>query len=226
MRLLALDTTEQACSAALWIDGAVSERYRLAAREHSRLILPMIEDLLGEAGLALTQLDGLAFGRGPGSFTGVRIATAVAQGLGLAADLPLLPVSSLRALAQGVARTVGRTRVLAAFDARMQEVYWGAYEADAEGLMRPLGEERVGPPDAVTLPAGREDWVLAGSALEPYGEALCQRLSLSPQADATVHARDVATLGAADLAAGGGLPPEQAGPVYLRDQVAKKSVAP
>ncbi len=138
MKLLAIDTSTDACSAALWLNGEVRQRYQVAPREHGQLILPMIESLLAEAGLALTQLDTLAFGRGPGGFTGVRIANSVIQGLAFGADLPVVPISSLAALAQGAYTEMGTPQILAAIDARIGEVYWGAYRA-AQGCASVAG---------------------------------------------------------------------------------------
>ncbi len=127
MKLLAIDTAGEACSAALYIEGAVQERFELASRRQSELILPMMEELLAEAELGLTQLDCLAFGCGPGAFTGLRIATGVIQAAAFASDLPVAPVSTLAGLAQGQFRQKGHRHLLPCFDARMQEVYWGAY---------------------------------------------------------------------------------------------------
>jgi tRNA threonylcarbamoyladenosine biosynthesis protein TsaB len=222
VKLLALDTTEEACSAALYLDGEVRARYELAPRRHSVLILPMMDALLAEAGLQLAQLDGLAFGRGPGSFTGVRIAAAVVQGAAFGADLPVAPVSTLCALAQRACREIGAGRVLAAFDARMGEVYWGPCVADAAGLMQPADAERVLPPERVPLPE-QGDWVGAGSGWAAYTQVLTARLGAQVEQllpDLQVHAHDVALLGAAMLAAGQGVAAEQALPVYLRDEVA------
>ena len=141
MKILALDTSTEACSAALLIDSQISQRYEVAPREHGALILPMIERLLVDAGVVLSQLDALAFGRGPGAFVGVRIATGVAQGIAFAADLPVVPVSSLAALAQ----SVEHANVYSAIDARMDEVYWAAYRKNNEGVVELLGEETVWP---------------------------------------------------------------------------------
>ena len=224
MKILAIDTTEQACSAALLVDGRVAEDFRIAARQHSQLILPMIEGLLGDAGLALSALDGLAFARGPGSFTGVRIAAAVVQGLAVAADLQVVPVSSLLALAQGVYREHGEQRVLAAFDARMQEIYWVPCEV-RDGLMQFAGNERVSALEAIALPPGDDAWAMAGSALGAYGEAIEQQLGSRSGArypDAVVYAQDVALLAQQGFARGEAVAAEQAIPVYLRDQVAHK----
>src|SRR3569833_3307602 len=133
MKLLAIDTATEACSAALYLDGAVNKRYVLAPREHALLILPMIDELLRDANLSPLELDAVAFGRGPGAFTGLRIAAGVAQGIAYGADLPVVPVSSLAALAQGCYRERGVTRVLATIDARIGEVYWGAYRLGSDG---------------------------------------------------------------------------------------------
>ncbi len=220
MKILSLDTTEQACSAALLLDDEVVERFEVAPRRHSRLLLPMIESLLAEADLALAGLDALAFARGPGSFTGVRIATAVAQGLAVAAEVPLVPVSSLLALAQGAAREHGADRVLALLDARMQEVYALACVRGEEGLMQPLAGEQVCSPQAVDLP-GDGDWRFAGSGAEAYDEVL-GRLGGTLLGGCEIHAQDVARLAVPACRAGRTVAPEAALPVYLRDQVAQK----
>lgn len=224
MKLLAIDTATEACSAALYDDGAVVERYQLAPREHAVLILPMVDALLAEAGLALSGLDALAFGRGPGSFTGVRIAAAVIQGLAYGADLPVVPVSSLAALAAGTARERQESRVLAAFDARIGEVYWGAYQADAQGCMTLVGAEHVGPPqDVAGVPDGV--WFGAGSGWGAYTDLLTRRLGARVtgyDAHCYPHAADVARLALAGLAAGHAVAAERALPVYLRDNVARK----
>lgn len=221
MRLLAIDTTEEACSAALLVDHAVAERFALAPRRHSELILPMMDGLLAEAGLRLVDLDALAFARGPGSFTGVRIAASVVQGAAFGADLPVVAVSSLQALAQGALRTHGAVAVLAALDARMAEVYWGAYRADAEGIMRPVIDEAVCAPRQVSVPPG-VDWHGVGSGWASHAAELGARCALQLPRDggALVHARDVAVLASVLFAAGEAVAAEQALPVYLRDEVA------
>lgn len=221
LRLLAIDTTEETCSAALWYDGGVSERFELAARRHSELILPMVDGLLSAAGITLSQLDALAFARGPGSFTGVRIAAAVIQGLALAADRPVVPVSSLQALAQRGSREHGRAAWLSAFDARMGEVYWGAFRLDADGHVQPAGREQVCAPADVEVPAG-DDWCGIGSGWDAYDEVLQQALGFAPAliVNQQVHARDVATLAVAAFADGHAVAADQAVPVYLRDDVA------
>ncbi len=225
-KILALDTSTQACSVALWIDGEVREDFRDIPRQHTQLLLPMVQQLLADAGLALQQLDGIAFGRGPGSFTGLRICTGVTQGLALGADLPVAPVSTLAALAQQAAEEFQADGVLTALDARMDELYWGCYRLDpASALPLLVGEERVCGPQWVTAPLSTPGkWV-------GYGTGWCYRDRLPATVrDAVVHiepqreprAAAIAKLGAALIAAGQGVLPEQALPVYLRDNVALK----
>jgi tRNA threonylcarbamoyladenosine biosynthesis protein TsaB len=221
MRLLALDTSTEACSAALLLDGAVSLRFALTERGHAELILPMIEELLAEAGMTLAALDGLAFGRGPGGFTGLRIAAGVAQGLAFGAGLPVAPVSSLAAVAEQVAANTGE-RILVCNDARMGEVYWAAYAPLAAGGIEAVTGEFVAPPARVADSVPRLLHA-AGNGLARYPE-LSTRLESSglrlhdglyPRADA------VARLGAIELAAGRFVAAEQALPIYVRDDVAR-----
>ncbi|MDG4549900.1 MAG: tRNA (adenosine(37)-N6)-threonylcarbamoyltransferase complex dimerization subunit type 1 TsaB [Candidatus Contendobacter sp.] len=217
MKLLALDTATEACSAAVWVDGVVLERYEWAPRRHTALILPMIEAVLAEAELAVTQLDAIAFGRGPGAFTGVRIAVGIVQGIAFAADRPVVPVSTLAALALGVARDSGRARIAAALDARMGEVYWGVHEIVGEDAA-PLGEERCCAPGAVTAPPG--EWFGAGSGWAAHAETLARRLTVSGwRGDFYPRAGDVARLAAAPSRRGAWVAAEQALPVYLRNEV-------
>jgi len=173
MKLLAIETATEACSAALYLDGEITEQYQYAPRQHAQLLLGMAEALLAEAGLAPAQLDALAFGRGPGAFTGVRIATGVAQGIAYAADLPVVPVSTLATLAQGGFREFGWQQVAAAIDARMNEVYWGAYRVDEKGVMQPVGEERVCAAARVPALEG-EGWHGIGSGWAAFAEELKQ----------------------------------------------------
>lgn len=221
MRLLAIETSTDACSATLYLDGETRSRFELAPRRHAALILPMVDELLGEAGLGLGGLEAIAFGRGPGAFTGLRIAAGVAQGLAFAAGLPVVPVSTLAALAQQLMPE--RERVIAALDARMGEVYWGAYECDDSGHARLLGAECVRPPQQVPAPPGA-DWYGAGSGWGSYDELLSARLGASlagREARLWPRAEEVARLGARDYARGGAVPAERAEPVYLRDRVAE-----
>ena len=184
-----------------------------------------IPALLAEAELSLSELDGLAFACGPGSFTGVRIATSVIQGVALAADLPVIPVSSLQALAQS-AIGQGAERVLAGFDARMQEVYWATYVRDPSGFAISDTSEQLLKPDDI-VPPEQGNWVGIGSAWETYQEVLAMHLGDRLERvieHAMVHAADVARLAEPRLRAGEGVDAAHALPVYLRDQVAQKSL--
>lgn len=222
VRILAIETSSAACSAALYIDGDIRQRYALAPRQHAALILPMAESLLVEAGLGVAQVDALAFGRGPGSFTGVRIAASIVQGIAFAAGLPVVPVSTLAALALGAMRESGEAQVLAALDARKHEVYWGAYRHVDMELARLLGEERVCPPETVPEPQHR-NWVGAGSGWAAYGPQLLARTGervVRVLPDLEPEARDVARLAVDDFRKGKVVTPEQVCPVYLRNDVA------
>lgn len=220
MKLLALDTATEACSVALWQDGQIIDRTEMAPRRHAELVLPMAESLLAEAGITRRQLDGIAMGRGPGAFTGVRLAVSVAQGLALALDIPVVPVSSLAALALQVPRN--GALVLAVIDARRAEIYAGAFRFNTDGLVEAINAECVLPAASVILPKA-EAWNVIGTGWGAYADALRGRLPTTPLwADGGRYpqARDVASLAAPVLAAGKGVAPEFALPVYLRDKVA------
>ena len=222
MKLLALDTATEACTVALWIDGEVLERNELGGK-HAERLLPMVNVILAEAGISLKQLDAIAFGRGPGSFTGLRIGAGVTQGLAFGANLPVIPISSLAALAQGVAAQC----LLAAFDARMQQVYWGAYQRGPDGLMMPVTPETVVDPVTAPLPAS-PGWVVAGSGWDAYKDILQPRVNAA--GGSGLHgiipqARNIAALALSRFQAGDVVSPDLAVPVYIRDDVAKKSGA-
>ena len=224
LKLLAIETSAEGCSAALYLDGVISECFEKAPRGHSDLILGMMAKLLKAADLKLSNLDALAFGRGPGSFTGVRIAAGVIQGTAYGANLPVVPVSTLAALAQQAFRETGRKKLLPAFDARMHEVYWAACEVNMDGLVELRTDEQVVAPDAVQLPEGN-GWLGIGSGWASYDEQLRQRLG--DRLDSSIpqllcRAYDIALLGAAGYQAGQWVAAEEALPVYLRDQVANK----
>jgi len=224
VKILALDTATEACSVALGIGDRTIERYAELERGHAEQILPMIDAVLAEAGVALAQLDALAFGRGPGGFTGVRLAASVVQGLAFGADLGVVPVSDLDAVAQRVAQLdPGARRALVVNDARMREVYWAEYELGATGP-RILGEERVAAPSDVTWSAAPGDpWAAAGRGLLVWPE-LAERCRA---AGATLHpqllprATEVLALARARVAGGMLLDPVDALPVYVRDRVAE-----
>ena len=235
MKLLAIDTATEACSVALLRTASdpagapeLLVRELVPGRGASELILGLVRELLAEAGLSLAGLDAIAFGRGPGGFTGVRLAVSVVQGLAFGAGLPVIPVSDLAAVAQrALDATPGAAAALVCNDARMREVYWTCCVRE-QGLARELLPERVGAPDTVVLPApGPGPVVGAGLGFAAYPE-LAQRLGPQLQGllpDLLPRAREVVRLAAAEHAAGRLLAPEQALPVYLRDNVARPAVS-
>lgn len=221
MKLLALDTATEACSAALWIDGVVHERFEVVRQQHSARILAMVDAVLKDAGVPLAECDALVFGRGPGSFTSLRIGAGVAQGLAYGAGLPVAGVSSLAALAQGAQVP----RALAALDARMEQVYWGAYARDADGIVAAIGEEQVSDPPHIDMPE-ESGWVGVGSGWDRYADRLLVVLDGRVdhwRADCYPHAADVARLGVGEVLAGRTAPAATAVPRYLRDNVARRS---
>lgn len=221
MKLLAFETATEACSVALWIDGEVRERFEVAPRRHAEFALPWADALLAEAGVAKRQLDAIAVGRGPGAFTGVRLAISLAQGIALALGLPVVPVSTLATLAAGAGADIG-DGVLAAIDARMGEVYAGAFTRDGEG-MRALSPEVVASPDDVALPEGGGRWVGAGTGFAAAQGALQARLGpqlVRVDAAALPHAAATARLAAAAFSRGEAVAPEWLEPAYLRNEVA------
>ena len=217
MKLLVLDTSTEWCSAALWLDGRIQARRVLAEQRHSSLLLPMIDELLRESGLTLRQLDGIGYGAGPGSFTGLRIACAVTQGLAFGADLPVVGVSTL----ESIAEQTGATQVLTVLDARMAEVYWAAYRRDGAGW-RAASEPQLALPESVAVPAGG-DWVGAGNGFAALGAVLRPRLAAAlVRIDDTLmpDAAAMAPLAARAFERGEGMDAALAAPIYLRDKVA------
>lgn len=224
MKLLALDTATECCSAALLIDGRLLAREAELARGHAEHILPMIDELLRESGLSLRGLDAIAFGRGPGSFTGVRLAASLTQGLAFGAGLGVVPVSDLRAVAQRALDEDQRVmRVIVCNDARMQEVYWASFERGEGGLAVAREPERVGPPANVRLPTGWEHAAGAGRgfAIYPVLRDVAGVAVRSEWDRLLPRAAEVAGLAEAELIAGRLLDPAEAIPVYLRDDVAR-----
>jgi len=217
LNLLALDTSTQWCSAALWLDGHVLVREENAGQRHSELIVPMIDSLLREAGTRLGDMHAIAFGAGPGSFTGVRIACAVAQGLAFGASLPVVPVCTLAALALAC----GSARAIVATDARIGEIYHACYRREGDVWIADHAPGLWRAEDAPLVEG--EGWTGCGSAFDVYEAALRARYGA---ALASVvhglhpHARDVAGLGAAAFRASGGIAPDDAAPLYVRDKVA------
>jgi len=242
VNLLAIETSTDACSVALAVGDERLVDHRVAPRRHGELVLPMIDALLAEAALPTSGLDGIAFGRGPGSFTGVRVAASVTQGIALGLDIGVVGVSTLRTIAQGCLRELDDARVGVALDARLDEIYWGAFRASEAGVMTALVDERVCLPRTLTLgergdgdresegsaeaEGGRDEgrWRLAGAGAERYAATLLATLGLddeeSVRASRLPNALDTLALAVPLVAENGLGPPESAVPVYLRERVA------
>ncbi|USD64525.1 tRNA (adenosine(37)-N6)-threonylcarbamoyltransferase complex dimerization subunit type 1 TsaB [Vibrio sp. SCSIO 43136] len=224
MKILALDTATENCSVALLIDGNLISRSQVAPRDHTKLVLPMVDEVLKEAGIRLQDLDALAFGRGPGSFTGVRIGIGIAQGLAFGADLPMIGVSTLEAMAQASYRQHGAEQVACAIDARMSEVYWGRFERQENGSWLATDEECVTPPQELVdnLAKDAHTWRMAGTGWDAY-PALNELAIEREQGDVLYpQAQDMAFL--AQFAMDSAVSAEEASPVYLRDKVAWKKL--
>ncbi len=242
MKILALDTSSNACSVALLEgnqqDFSCIERFEMAPRQHTQLILPMIDSVLNEAGYDIKQIDVLAFGRGPGAFTGVRVATGVIQAISYGANIPVAQISSLAAIAQAGAEK--SHNLLVANDARMDEVYFAAYEMN-DGFMRLVGSEQVIKPEHLTseldtLIQVDDNWMTIGNGWSVYHESLKLILNkYDSVADNSVvdksemsealsypNARHIAYLALKEVANETLVSAEQVSPVYLRDNVAKK----
>lgn len=220
MNILALDTSTEHCSVALWRDGAVHERVARAGQGHSEMLTGMVDAVLVEASLKLAMLDGIAYGQGPGSFTGLRIACAVAQGLAFPADIPLAGIGTLHAMALAC----GGEKVLCCLDARMQEIYHAAYVREGDGYREVLPPRVCAPAAAPELPGG--GWTGCGSGFAAYRDVLRQAYGaalVQVMDDVYPHARDIARLAAPVFAAGQGVRAEEAAPLYIRDKVALKT---
>mgnify|MGYP005750213983 FL=1 len=208
---------------ALWDDGRIEERFEAGQRRQTERVLPMVEQILAQAGWKLGQLDAIAFGQGPGAFTGVRVAVSVAQGLGFAADIPLIGISTLAASAHGAALVHGEGQWLIGFDARMGELYLGGYSV-LQGQVQTLLQDCVAAPSALpALPEG--EWRGAGSGAL-YLDAMRGTWPTLRDWDAAQlpHAASVAALAVVEHGAGAGVPAEQARPVYLRDRVIQGAI--
>ena len=223
--LLAIDTSSEACSVALLCCDKVVSRYAVIHRLHAQQVLPMVQQVLDESGISLADVEAIAFGQGPGAFTGLRIAVGVVQGLAFALEKPVLPVSSLAAIAQRAWRVDGAQQVAVAIDARMDEVYWGCY-ALHDGYMQLQGVEQVCAPEQAQLPrTANGDWLGAGTGWAAYAERLSAQV-VGQASESLPHAEDILALALHDWQQGRALPAEQALPVYLRDQVATPKAMP
>lgn len=219
--ILAIETSSELASCALLIGDNVLARESGGVRTHSQSVLPMVQELLHEAQIRLGDVDAIAFGAGPGSFTGVRTACGVAQGLAFGADLPVLPLVTLEGMAEACRAKSGATEVLAVLDARMNEVYWAQYRFD--GAWQLVVAPTLSSPEAVA-PQPAAGLAACGNGFSAYPDAFAGK-GFAAAADTGVnpHARDLAVIGAAALAAGQGVPAAQAQPLYLRNKVAYTS---
>lgn len=227
MKILAIDTATEACSVALTDGNQRHSLFEICPREHTQRILPMISQLLDTVGIALAQLQIIAFGRGPGSFTGVRIAIATAQGLALGASVPVIGISTLAAMAEAAWQQHGSRRVLAAIDARMGEVYWAEYQRDEQGYWQGENSETLLTPQAVTLRLRQlaGEWAIVGTGWQSWPDLVTttteQGIPLVLH-DAGIHypaAADMLALAAQRYQQQGAVAVEHSEPVYLRNNV-------
>ena len=221
MKLLAFETATEACSVALYIDGEIRERFEIAPKLHTQLALPWAEQLLADAGIKKSQLDAIAVGIGPGAFTGVRLAVALVQGIALALDKPVLPVSTLAALAMQGA-DIKAEKILAAIDARMGEIYCAEFRLNTDGLVDAMSAEIVIAPEAYCAESDIS-FVGVGTGFSANNNALQNNLKsqlIACRADALPHASDVLKLALRDYALGKMMAPDNLEPAYLRNKVA------
>ncbi|MCG8312285.1 MAG: tRNA (adenosine(37)-N6)-threonylcarbamoyltransferase complex dimerization subunit type 1 TsaB [Pseudomonadales bacterium] len=226
--ILAIDTSTEACSCALGCADHMIFRYTDVPRKHAEKVLPMIDELLAEAEISKHQLAGIAFGRGPGAFTGLRIASSVVQGLAFALDIPVTPVSTLQALAQRGFREYRYSQVLAAIDARMAELYWGFFSVNEQGMMVSLGDEKLSAPGAILVPntaaATIDSFSGVGTGWQ-YSSQMPAPLNTVTNFQSALysHALDILTLAQPAIANGEQVSAENALPVYLRNNVAHRN---
>lgn len=226
-KILAIDTSTEMCSVALMMGNTVYTRSAIAPRDHTKKILPMVDEVLKEAGVSLQELDALAYGRGPGSFTGVRIGIGIAQGLALGADLPMIGISTLAAMAQNAYRHTGSTHVAAAIDARMSEVYWAQYQRQGDGNWQVVGQECVVAPSALTQSLANDGitWTQVGTGWAAYSDDFDQ-LNITCESSTILYpeAQDMVFLAKFALEQGHTVAVEESSPVYLRDTVTWKKL--
>jgi len=204
LKILVIDTSTHACSAALLHNNNVTQRFMVAIQQHTTFILPMINELLEEANIDLEQLDAIAFGAGPGSFTGVRLAASIAQGLALANNTPIIKISTLRGLAQEIFENLGDAKVFIALDARMEEVYFGEYQVDSGNIMQPVTPDKL----------IKVECIKVDNAAKIYNDAMIEDGNINLQAKTMVK------IAATDFAKGLITTADQALPVYLREEIA------
>ncbi|MGK0296523.1 MAG: tRNA threonylcarbamoyladenosine biosynthesis protein TsaB [Gammaproteobacteria bacterium] len=219
MKILALDTATEACSAAIYVDSEISEKSLIAPRRHADLILSMIDELLNESGVTLSALDAIAFGRGPGAFTGIRIAAGIVQGLAYGADLPVIPVSTLAALAQGT--KVNSEFIISAIDARMGEIYTAIYKRDNSGLVIAITDESVMKADNLSI-TGEGTYYGVGTGWATYHDVISVKFGnklIGYNGECYPQSRDILLLAIREYEMGNLVKPEEAIPVYIRNKV-------
>ncbi|WP_226894102.1 tRNA (adenosine(37)-N6)-threonylcarbamoyltransferase complex dimerization subunit type 1 TsaB [Proteus sp. FME41] len=227
MRILAIDTATESCSVAVWNEGVVASRFEISPREHTQKILPMVKNALQEANLTLQSLDAIAFGRGPGSFTGVRIGVGIAQGIALGAELPMIGISSLATMAEGVLRTTGIKQVLVAIDARMGEIYCAQYQCDDAGVWSGEETEAVMKPEQFVdvLQSTSGTWAIAGTGWQAYPDLKETLPCTIVDTEITLPAaQDMLPLAVTAWREGKATKVEEAEPVYLRNEVTWKKL--
>ncbi|AJC50522.1 tRNA (adenosine(37)-N6)-threonylcarbamoyltransferase complex dimerization subunit type 1 TsaB [Coxiella endosymbiont of Amblyomma americanum] len=216
-KLLALETATVACSVALWIDGDITQRFEIAPQRHSDILLNLVDTLLNNVQITLQDLDAIAFGSGPGSFIGVRIATGIAQGIAYAMDLPIIPVSTLQALAQAAYQQINNESIVSGWDARMNSIYWGVYKVDSEKIMQTIISDHVDYPIDIRFPKGK--WAYVGNAWSIYQSILpmhCQPI----KKDIYPNAASVAIIAHQKFNKGDILSPEEVvEPTYIRERI-------
>ncbi|MFV9997324.1 MAG: tRNA (adenosine(37)-N6)-threonylcarbamoyltransferase complex dimerization subunit type 1 TsaB [Arsenophonus endosymbiont of Dermacentor nuttalli] len=224
--ILAIDTATEACSVAVWCDGHVFAQFAVSPREHTKKILPMVEKCLIDAHLDLPYIDILAFGRGPGSFTGVRIAVGIAQGLAFGANLPMVGISSLLTMAQGAYRQLGTEKVLVAIDARMGEIYSACYELKPDGYWQCEESEAVVKPEQFLARINNlsGQWAIAGTGWSAYPMLKKANLDLFESGISLPDAQDMLPLALQAWQKGKTISVEEAQPVYLRNEVSWKKL--
>ncbi|MEK6731684.1 MAG: tRNA (adenosine(37)-N6)-threonylcarbamoyltransferase complex dimerization subunit type 1 TsaB [Pseudomonadota bacterium] len=219
MKILSLDTSTSACSVALMIDDQISAHCSIAPRQHAKLILPAVDKLLHDAELFLSDLDAIAFCQGPGSFTGIRLAASLVQGLAYGADLPVIPVSTLAAMALGAYRKFGVSRVLPALDAKMGQIYWAAYHLVDEKTVEAIRVDSLADPEQMVMPSTGE-WIGVGDGWQSYGlKAACNHRLIAVHQEFYPQARSILAFAADQLQKGKGISACHVLPIYLRDDV-------
>jgi tRNA threonylcarbamoyladenosine biosynthesis protein TsaB len=229
MNILSVEASTESCSAAFCTEDNIFVRHQIAPREHSKLLLNMIDELLKEANIGIQNIDAFAYGMGPGSFTGLRIAASIVQGLAFGTNKEVIPVSTLQALAQAAWRKFGYKQVFATLDARMQEIYFGFYELDKNNIMQNICPDRLTSPEYfIDLPEEllKKNWYGIGSGVAVYHEVLKKRLPCVSLQESILYpsALEIAIIANKIYEESGGKPAETAIPVYLRNKITEKQV--